>query len=237
MMLTWIAFDADDTLWENELYYKHAQEELSQLLTPYQPAELIEQTLLDTETRNIPYYGYGIKSFGLSMIETALEISNGEIQGRDIRKILEIIREMVQIRVELLPGVYETLETLYPDYKLMMITKGDLLDQEHKLENSGLRDFFSVIEVVNHKDTHVYRRILKTHNIQPTEFLMIGNSLRSDVLPVSALGAHGVFLNHHISWEHENMVNPDLGSHQYYQLEQISELPALIEKINQEFKE
>lgn len=236
-MLNWIAFDADDTLWENELYYKHAQDELSRLLSSFQPKEVIERTLLATETRNIPFYGYGIKSFGLSMIETAIEISEGDIQGHGIRKILESIREMVQIKVELLPGVVDTLKLLFPDYKLMMITKGDLLDQEHKLAYSGLREFFGVVEVVNHKDTAVYRRILENNNILPQEFLMIGNSLQSDVLPVSALGAHGVLINHHITWEHEKMINLDIGRHHYYEIERITELPALVKKINQASEE
>ena len=232
-MLTWIAFDADDTLWENELYYQHAQEELSRLLSSYQSPELVERLLLETETRNIPFFGYGIKSFGLSMIETALKISEGNIEGQGIQKILDSIHEMVQTRVEVLAGVYDTLEILIPDYKLMMITKGDLLDQERKLEHSGLRDFFSVIEVVNHKDTAVYRKILEKNNILPQEFLMIGNSLRSDVLPVSALGAHGVLINHHITWEHEKLINQDIGQHRYFELTKISELPDLVEKINQ----
>ena len=233
-MLTWIAFDADDTLWENELYYHHAQEELSRVLSTYQTPEMIERLLLETETRNIPYFGYGIKSFGLSMIETALEISEGNIEGQAIKKLLDVIHDMVQTKIEVLTGVYETLKTLFPDYKLMMITKGDLLDQERKLEQSGLRDFFSVIEVVNHKDTAVYRKILEKNNIHPQEFLMVGNSLRSDVLPVSALGAHGVFINHHITWEHEKLINQDIGQHKYFELAQISELPDLVEKINQE---
>lgn len=233
-MLTWIAFDADDTLWENELYYHHAQDELSRLLSPYQTPEVIERLLLETENRNIPFFGYGIKSFGLSMIETALRISDGNIEGQGIKKILDVIHEMVQTRVELLSGVYDTLKILFTNYKLMMITKGDLLDQERKLEQSGLRDFFSIIEVVNHKDTAVYREILEKNNILPQEFLMVGNSLRSDVLPVSALGAHGVLINHHITWEHEKLVNQDIGQHKYFELAQIFELPDLVEKINQE---
>ena len=232
-MLSWIAFDADDTLWENELYYHHAQEELSLLLSSYQTPEVVERLLLETETRNIPFYGYGIKSFGLSMIETAIKISEGNIEGSGIKKILDVIHEMVQTRIEVLTGVYDTLKILFPDYKLMMITKGDMLDQERKLEQSGLRDFFSVIEVVNHKDTAVYRKILEKNKILAQEFLMIGNSLRSDVLPVSALGAYGVLINHHITWEHEKLINQDIGQHQYFELAQISELPDLVEKINQ----
>ena len=139
---------------------------------------------------------------------------------------------MVTTKVEVLPGVYETLQQLTGKFKLMMITKGDLLDQERKLEQSGLKEFFYVVDVVNTKDSSVYEQILKKNAILPEEFLMIGNSLRSDVLPVSALGAHGVLLNHHITWEHERMINADIGQHDYYEIDKITQLPALIDRIN-----
>ncbi len=231
-MLTWIAFDADDTLWENEHYYKQAQEKFIEILSAYSPPELIDRVLLETETRNIPFYGYGIKSFGLSMIETAINLSDGMIQGGEIQKILDVIRNMVNTRVEVLPGVHETLKQLTGNFNLMLITKGDLLDQERKLEQSGLKEFFCVVEVVNTKDLSVYKQILKKKAILPEEFLMIGNSLRSDVLPVSALGAHGVLINHHFTWEHERLINADIGQHDYYEIEKITELPSLIESIN-----
>jgi putative hydrolase of the HAD superfamily len=231
-MIKWIAFDADDTLWENERYYRDTQEKLGQIVAPYLNGENIEKILYQTEIENIPHYGYGLKSFGLSMIETAIQLSNQTISSREINQILHLIRDMVNHPVEVFSGVIETLEQLRTAYKLVVITKGDLLDQERKLANSRLSAYFEWMEVVSEKDEATYQSLLTRHGIKPENFLMIGNSLRSDVLPLVNLGAVGVHLSHAYTWEHEKVKNPEQHSQNYYSINQITELPALVNKLN-----
>ncbi|PKN84553.1 MAG: haloacid dehalogenase [Chloroflexi bacterium HGW-Chloroflexi-8] len=232
-MISWIAFDADDTLWENEIYYQNAQKKMQEILAGYCSPETTNETLLQTETRNIPYFGYGIKSFGLSMIETAVQISNGEISAREIQIILESLKEMISTPVKLLPGVIKTIKILSKDYHLMVITKGDLLDQERKFKNSQLSPFVEVFEVVNAKEKSTYQGILDRWHILPKQFVMAGNSLRSDVLPVAAIGGIGVLISHYLTWDHEKSVNSDLQNFPYYEIDKIKKLPGLIDKINQ----
>ncbi|MBW6474104.1 MAG: HAD family hydrolase [Anaerolineaceae bacterium] len=230
-MIRWIAFDADDTLWENEKYYHDGQALLAQLLAPYQPAEVVEAELLKTETSNLSWYGYGIKAFGLSMIETAIRLSDGAIGSPEIDALIRHLRSMLEQPADLLPGVLETLQLIHNGYRMMVITKGDLLDQERKLANSHLEDFFEAYEVVSDKHDNIYARILKRHNIQPKEFLMVGNSLRSDVLPVVKIGGFGVHIPHRFTWAHE--VVADTSSHVdgYVQIDSIKELPAILETL------
>lgn len=231
-MIEWIAFDADDTLWENERCYRETQEKLGQIVAPYLNGEDIETILYQTEIENIPHYGYGLKSFGLSMIETAIQLSNQTISSSEIYQILNLIREMVNHPIEVFPGVIETLEQLKPIYRLIVITKGDLLDQERKLARSQLTPYFQWMDVVSEKDESTYQTLLERHGIQPKNFLMIGNSLRSDVLPLVNLGAVGVHLSHAYTWEHEKVNNPEQQSQNYYSIDHISELPELVKKIN-----
>jgi putative hydrolase of the HAD superfamily len=235
-MIQWVAFDADDTLWENEIYYQEAQSNLEELLADYCPPEVVKDYLLQTETRNIPFFGYGIKSFGLSMIETALQLSNGEITAAKIQSILNSLRKMIETPVELLPDVIKVVKLLSKDFHLMVITKGDLLDQERKLKNSQLSPFVDVFQVVNVKEKGTYQTILDQRQIRPEAFMMVGNSLRSDVLPVAAIGGIGVLINHHLTWEHEKSVNSDLEENSYYEIDGIKYLPRLIEKINRDFE-
>ncbi|MHB8134844.1 MAG: HAD family hydrolase [Anaerolineaceae bacterium] len=232
-MISWIAFDADDTLWENEIYYQNAQKKMQEILVGYCSPETTNETLLQTETRNIPYFGYGIKSFGLSMIETAVQLSNGEISAREIQIILESLKEMISTPVKLLPGVIKTIKILSKDYHLMVITKGDLLDQERKFKNSQLSPFVEVFEVVNAKEKSTYQGILDRWHILPKQFVMAGNSLRSDVLPVAAIGGIGVLISHYLTWDHEKSVNSDLQNFPYYEIDKIKNLPGLIDRINQ----
>lgn len=234
-MISWIAFDADDTLWENEIYYQKAQVALQELLIDYCSPEFMDKTLLDTETRNVPYYGFGIKSFGLSMIETALTLSQEKISGEKVRSILENVKEMLNTPVELLPDVFNVLKKLSKNYHILVITKGDLLDQDRKFKNSQLSPFVDVFEVVNVKEINTYQKILNRLQIPAAEFMMVGNSLRSDVLPVAALGGIGVLINHYLTWEHEKMVNAELEDYPYYEIDRIRHLPGLIEKINQDY--
>ncbi len=235
-MIRWIAFDADDTLWENEKYYHEGQELLAKLLAPYQPADVVEIELLKTETSNLSWYGYGIKAFGLSMMETAIRLSNGAIGSSEINALIRHLRSMLEQPADLLPGVVETLQVLKPDYRMMVITKGDLLDQERKLANSRLESFFEAYEVVSDKQNDNYAKILKRHAIEPGEFLMVGNSLRSDVLPVVKIGGYGVYIPHRFTWAHEVVAETGSQPEGYIQINAIEELPGVLEKLKRQKK-
>ncbi len=232
-MIRWIAFDADDTLWENEKYYHDGQDLLAELLAPYHPADVVEMELLKTETSNLSWYGYGIKAFGLSMMETAIRLSNGAVGSYEINALIRHLRSMLEQPAELLPGVLETLQVLKPDYRLMVITKGDLLDQERKLANSRLENFFEAYEVVSDKQDGMYAKILKRHAIEPGEFLMVGNSLRSDVLPVVKIGGFGVYVPHQFTWAHEEVSDASTEPEGYVQIHSIKELPEILESLQQ----
>jgi putative hydrolase of the HAD superfamily len=231
-MIRWIAFDADDTLWENEKYYHDGQTLLARLLAPYQPAEVVEEELLKTETSNLSWYGYGIKAFGLSMIETAIRLSNGAVGSAEINALIRHLRSMLEQPADLLPGVLETLQLLQTDYRMMVITKGDLLDQERKLSNSRLEDFFEAYEVVSDKHDDIYAKLLKRHTIEPREFLMVGNSLRSDILPVVKIGGHGVYVPHRFTWAYEVVTDTNSHADGYVQIDSIKQLPAILETLN-----
>lgn len=202
--ITAVAFDADDTLWANEDIFVAAQSRYMALLAPYR-ANWDAQELHDTEQRNLAYFGYGIKGFTLSMIETAIQISDGAISGREIGNIIELAREMVHAPLILLPHIAEVIPLLAQKYRLMLITKGDLFDQEVKIARSGLADYFRHIEVVSEKNSSTYARILHRHDINPNEFVMVGNSLRSDILPVVALGAKAIHVPYYLTWQHEHV--------------------------------
>jgi len=228
-----IAFDADDTLWHNERLYAGAQARFAQLLSHYHKPEWVNDRLYQTETRNIAHFGYGVKSFALSMIETSIELTEGRIAGSDIQVIIDIAREMLDTKMELLEGVSETLTLLAQNQRLMLITKGDLLDQETKLERSGLGPCFKHIEVVSHKTRASYARLLERYAVQPARFLMVGNSLRSDILPILELGGSAAHIPCEITWLHEAAEPPPPDQIGYYRLENMAQLPALLELIEQ----
>lgn len=207
MNITTIAFDADDTLWANEDLFVATQAQYMQLLAPYRQNWDAEE-LHAAERRNLAYFGYGIKGFTLSMIETAIEVSDGAIPGRDIAAIIDMARAMVHAPLTLLPGVADLIPELAADYRLMLITKGDLFDQEAKIARSGLADHFRHIDIVSEKTPHAYQRILHRSDIDPQSFVMVGNSLRSDILPVVAIGAHAVHIPYHLTWQHEHVDIP-----------------------------
>lgn len=230
-MIEWIAFDADDTLWHNEREYRRAAARLEGLLAPQHDAKTVAQALYETEMRNMAGYGYGLKAFTLSLIETAVTLSNGHLPHETIRTLLNGAKEMIAAEVELLPGVAETLAELAPHYALLVVTKGDLLDQERKLARSGLAGKFAHYEVVSHKTPEVYSTILRRHGIPAERFMMVGNSLRSDVLPVVEIGGTAVYVPHHLTWEHEADVNPHHDPDGYYELAHIGELPALLQQL------
>jgi putative hydrolase of the HAD superfamily len=203
-----IGFDADDTLWVNETYFREAEERFAELLEPYETKNKIDQELFKMEIQNLELYGYGIKGFMLSMIESALDLSNNEIPQATILKLLEIGKNMISHPVEILKGVEEVLEKLNEKYRLIVLTKGDLLDQERKLDRSKLSDYFHHVEVLSDKKEKNYQDLLEHLEIPTNEFLMIGNSLKSDVLPLTNIGANAIHVPFHTTWQHEEVSTP-----------------------------
>jgi putative hydrolase of the HAD superfamily len=228
-----VAFDGDDTLWHNESLYQAAQRQLVAMLAEYADGETVMAELYRTEMRNLPSYGYGIKSFALSMIETAVRLSDGRVSGAEIEGIISLARGMLASGVRLLDHVDQVIRALEDVYPLMLITKGDLRDQRAKLAESGLAGAFRYVEVVTEKDTGVYRRLLKRIGVRPERFVMVGNSLRSDVLPVVELGGQAVYVPYHVTWEHE-MVEAHAEPDGYYELNDLGELPALLRRLEED---
>ncbi|HYD31947.1 MAG TPA: HAD family hydrolase [Azospirillaceae bacterium] len=227
-MIDTIAFDGDDTLWHNESIFDMTQGRFRQLLLPYVPAEEVDRLLLETERRNLRLFGYGIKGFILSMIETAVEVTGQRVSARDIQTILDFGKAMLEHPVELIDGVVEALDRLSPGYRLLLITKGDLFDQESKIARSGLAERFERIEIVSEKDPETYRRILVRHGVPAERFVMVGNSVRSDILPVLEIGGHAVHIPYHITWGHEQVEEPGDG---FRTLESAAGLPGLLEQL------
>lgn len=197
-----IAFDADDTLWENETYFREAELEFAQLF-PHLPKENVIKDLFDIEMKNLKIYGYGIKGFMLCMVETAAKLSGSKVDSGLINQIFDIGHRLLQKPIILLDGIEETLQHLYGKYRLVMATKGDLLDQERKLEKSGLAKYFHHIEVMSDKQPRHYEKLINHLDCKPENFLMVGNSRRSDILPVLALNAYAVEVPYHTTWIHE----------------------------------
>jgi len=226
-----IAFDADDTLWHNERLYADAQEHFRQLLSQYHSLEWIDEQLYQTEMRNMQHFGYGIKAFALSMIETAVDLTEGRISGSEIKTIVDKAKAMLTAKVELLEHVAEAVAEVAKTYTLMVITKGDLLDQESKVARSGLAQYFRHIEIVSDKNSTTYAALLQRHALAPERFLMVGNSLRSDILPVLELGAVAVYVPHALTWAHEIAEAPQAGQPGYYEIEHLGLLPGLLETL------
>jgi putative hydrolase of the HAD superfamily len=227
-----IALDADDTLWHNETLYRASRNEFVRLLADVASEDTIVNKLDQIEGRNLEPFGFGIKAYTLSLIETAVELTDGQVSGRTVAQIVQLAHEMVDAPVELLDGVAETLPVLAEHNQLMLLTKGDLLDQERKLRRSGLAQYFSAVEIVSNKNTSGYAAVLQRHNLSAARFMMVGNSLRSDVVPVLELGGSGVFIPFEITWLHESAETPSADRAGFYELKTFSELPNLIEKLN-----
>ncbi len=220
-----IAFDADDTLWRNEDIFIHAQDEFIKLLLPYHEESYIRSHLAEIQVSNLENFGYGVKGFTLSMIETAIELTEGRVSGSEIHEIIQLAKCMLASPVELLPNIEAVLQELKGKFKLLVITKGDLLDQESKLARSGIADYFDIIEVVSEKTEEAYRQILERHKISTEQFLMVGNSLKSDILPILDLGAQAVHIPYHSTWEHEQVAEDTLSNYpQLQSLEGVNEL-------------
>jgi putative hydrolase of the HAD superfamily len=223
-----IGFDADDTLWHNENIFERVHERYFELLARHHDAETVKNALYATEMRNLGLYGYGIKGFMLSSIETALDLTDGAFSPGEIRELLELGRGMLENPVELLPGAREALERLAPDFRLVLITKGDLRDQERKIAKSGVGHLFQVIEIVSEKNAETYSRIFQRHGIDPAKFLMVGNSVKSDILPVLALGGAGVHVPYRIIWDHEHAEAPPARDGRFFEAPSLLELPAIV---------
>jgi len=200
-----IAFDADDTLWVNEPYFKEIEEKFCDLLEDYLPRHTLVKELFKTEIDNLSLYGYGVKGFMLSMIETALRITSNTLNLEVIEKAIGFGKELLQKPIELLEGVEDVLKALKGKYRLVVATKGDLLDQERKLKKSGLEHYFHHIEIMSDKQESDYLSLIKHLDIVPSQFLMMGNSLKSDVMPVLAIGGHGIHIPYHTTWAHETV--------------------------------
>ena len=218
-----VAFDADDTMWINEPYFTQIEEKFCTLLEDFATRHNISQELLKTEIQNLSIYGYGVKGYTLSMIETALNISNKKLDIEVIEKVIEYGKDMLSKPVELIDDIEDVLKGLKLKYKLVVATKGDLLDQEQKLKRSGLEKYFHHIEVMSEKKEPDYRKLIKHLDIQPNEFLMIGNSLKSDVLPVLEIGGHAIHIPFHTTWAHEK-IDHHVEHDNFMSLTKISEL-------------
>ena len=223
-----IGFDADDTLWVNETYFREAEMEFGKLLSEFETLNKLDQELFRMEIDNLPLYGYGVKAFTLSMVESALEQSNYNISPKNIEAILNIGKNMLNKPVELLDGVEEVLKTLSQQYRLILATKGDLLDQERKLEKSGLTDYFHHIEVLSDKKEANYSKLLNHLDIKPSEFLMIGNSLKSDVLPLVNIKAHAIHVPFHTTWAHEEVSKKETNGKSYKTIKTLTDVLKLL---------
>jgi len=231
MPITVVGLDGDDTLWHNETRFNVTQGELRDLLRRHVPDADVDAYLAETEMKNLGMYGYGVKAFTLSMIETAIEVTRGRIPASDLEVILGWGKRMLMEPTELLEGVEATLLELGKRYDLLLITKGDLFDQESKLARSGLAGLFLGVEIVSEKNVDSYRRILERRGIQPQEFVMVGNSPRSDIAPVLELGARAVHIPYHLTWHHEHVPEESLPREGWHRIDSISELSRVLEKL------
>ncbi|HEY1722257.1 MAG TPA: HAD family hydrolase [Magnetospirillaceae bacterium] len=229
-VLTTIGFDADDTLWQNETFFRLTEAKFAAMLTDYADKDHIGVRLIEAEKRNLKFYGYGIKGFTLSMIDTAIEVTEGRVPASVIGDILDISREMTQHPVETLPHVHETLEALAGTFKLILITKGDLFDQERKVAESGLGELFDAVEIVSEKRASTYERIFSQHGDGPTLSMMVGNSLKSDVVPMIEAGGWGVHVPHTLTWALE-VCDPPTGSPRFHKIDHLGELLGVIDRI------
>lgn len=223
-----IGFDADDTLWVNETYFRDAEVTFAKLLEQYETLNKIDQELFKMEMKNLPLYGYGVKGFILSMVEMSLELSNNNVSNKTIQAILDIGKDMINKPVELLDGVEVVLKALSKKYRLILATKGDLLDQERKLEKSGLLNYFHHIEVLSDKQEVNYSKLLNHLDIKPSEFLMIGNSLKSDVLPLVNIKAHAIHVPFHTTWTHEQVEESETNGKTYKTVNSLLDILPLL---------
>jgi putative hydrolase of the HAD superfamily len=227
-----VGFDGDDTLWHSETHFDLTQTAFRDLLRRHVPGAEVDRRLAEMEMKNLSVYGYGVKSFTLSMLETAIELTEGRIPASDLEVILGWGKKMLTEPTKLLDGVESTLRDLSQKYDLLLITKGDLFDQESKLARSGLGELFLGVEIVSEKDANTYRGIFERRGIKPQDFVMVGNSLRSDVVPVVELGGRAVHIPYQVTWHHEHVPEESLPKTGWHRLESITELPAHLGSID-----
>ncbi len=228
MPIDLVAFDGDDTLWHNETIFTMSQERFEQMLAPYVDPTDLHARMLETERENVGIFGYGIKGFTLSMIETAIEITEGRVTAKELLALLELGKGMLAHPTELLEGARDAIEATAEIARVILITKGDLFDQEAKLARSGLGELFEAVEIVSEKDEDRYRRVLREHGVAPERFVMVGNSMRSDVLPVVGVGGRGVHVPYHVTWALEEVDPEEVPADGWWRIEHLSELPALL---------
>lgn len=228
-----IGLDADDTLWKNEEYYRQGRRLFDEIMAPYQPTQADYGKLNAIEIENLKYYGYGAAGFAVSLAEAAIEISRGQINAHELGRLLEVAKDIISAEVELLEGAEAAAKSLAAKYPLLLITKGDLLHQQVKVEQSGLQSYFRGVEVVSEKSPKTYQRLLDKYEAAPDRFLMVGNSMRSDIQPVLALGAWAIHLTGHTTWDFEDDIADEPANDRLYQVQTISQVPALIEEIAQ----
>ena len=228
--LTTIGFDADDTLWQNEHFFRLTEARFAELLGEHVDAPIVSARLLEAAKRNLTLYGFGIKSFTLSMIETAVEVTDATVSGHVVAEILSIGRALLAHPIDMLPHARETLEGLAGSYRLVLITKGDLFDQERKVAQSGVGELFDAVEIVSDKDVSTYARIFSRYGDRPEQSMMIGNSLKSDVVPAIEAGSWGVFVPHELTWVVEHVEAPDRHP-RFRQIEHLGQLAATIAEI------
>jgi putative hydrolase of the HAD superfamily len=223
MSIKIIAFDADDTLWHNELYFQEAERTFCELLEDFLPQHTIQRELLKTEIKNISLYGYGVKGFMLSMIETAIRVTDNTIKVEAIEKMIAIGQRLLEQPVQLMDDVEEVLKSLKPRYKLVLATKGDLLDQERKLKKSGLANYFHHIEIMSEKKEPDFEKLIKHLDIKAEELMMIGNSIKSDIIPILNIGGNGIHVPYHVTWAHEK-VDTAVDHFDFRQVEKIKDI-------------
>ena len=226
-----LGFDGDDTLWHSETRFHVTQGQFRDLLGRHAPDVDVDTRLAEMEMKNLAIYGYGVKSFTLSMLETAIELTGGRIPAADLEVILGWGKGMLMQPTELLADVEETLRELSKSHDLLLITKGDLFDQESKLARSGLGDLFLGVEILTDKNVEMYRGVFTRRGIDPREFVMVGNSLRSDIVPVVALGSRAVHIPYEVTWQHEHVPEDELPKHGWRRIEKIAELPAILDEL------
>lgn len=229
-----IAFDADDTLWPTQPHFDAAEARLYELLGHYATPQQLSDQFFAVQRQNLPLFGYGAKSFMLSMMETVLQLTDGQITGQEIQHILDHGKRLLNYPIELLPGVAATLAAVKAQGRpLMLLTKGDLFDQESKLARSGLGELFDHVEIVSEKNEASYQRVLARYNVRPEEFVMVGNSLKSDVLPVARLGGHAAYVPYHTTWALERVSEAEQAGAAFRQMQSVAEVPAWLRSLGQ----